>query len=390
MIALEAIRFNLQTVLASGPLNVRKNATEWIALPEWRRKGSLHTEDALAAFAIASLQEGMIPIAASFTCDDLSVRDVMIRAVDDASAFPTLAKNHVTSILQRVSVVSADPPIAVREQTVSFRNGTTGPIRFDVTDPKVDKARVGAYDCAWRWEYRLPHEPAWRRLAVSRHRIYITLDVPYQPWQQTPYTFENTQILWTDVLDYACRWAAGAQSKQEAAAAVTRSINDLAPDIITFDEPGGGSPHYAWSHFDCTSFLDRLAGGIGNGPYVNASDCAAIVTTFANALGCDLWQARMGFGFSSNPVLMLGSTVWQKPGSWPGLTYHEIAWEDACDENSPVYDASLTFEEGLATGLLFGHGTAHTEDSYRNRLSTRSGRYQCEAQPHTRVRLPVK
>jgi hypothetical protein len=389
MITLDAVRFNLQTVIASGPLNVRKNATEWIVLPEWRRKGSIHIEDSLGVYAIASLVDDTLPMGAWFTEPNPTLRDVEIRAIDNAFV-PPQSKKRSVSILQRISAASTEPPIVIREQTVAFRDGASGMVRFEIIDPRIDRTCVGMYDCEWQWQYRLPHDGTWRKFAVSRHRIYITLDIPYPPWQQTPYAFENTQILWTDVLDYACRWAGGARNNREAAAAITRNINELAPEIITFDTPGGCSSHYAWASFDCSAFLDRLAGGVGNGLYVNGSDCAAIVVTFANALGCDLWQARMGFGFTVNSVQTLGDTTWQKPGLWPGLTYHEVAWENACEEEDYVYDACFTFEKGLAQGLPFGHATAHAEDSYRNRIAARSGRYQCDAQSQTRIRLPIK
>ena len=69
-----------------------------------------------------------------------------------------------------------------------------------------------------------------------------------------------------------------------------------------------------WSSFDATHFLERLKGGLGNGIYVNCTDCATITSTFANALGADLWQSRMeppagslSFGFDLNPMLGIGS-----------------------------------------------------------------------------------
>ncbi len=400
MIALETVRFNLQTVVASGPLTIRKNATEWLAVPEWRRGGSLNFEDSRGAFAVSGLDGGKLMLAASFSTDQSSVRDAVIRAVDNTFAPMPMARNRVTSILQRVSTANAEPPITVAEQTVTFRNGETGAVNFEITDPAIDRTRVGLHDCEWQWQYRLPHDATWHRLVVSRHRIYITLDIPYPPWQQTPDKPENTQILWAEVLDYACRWAAGAQTKREAAEAVTRNIMTLAPHLIMFDAPGGGSSHYAWSTFDCSAFLDRLRGGIGNGAYVNGSDCAAIVTTFANALGCDLWQSRMGFGFAVNPVLVLGAKLWQRPGLWPGLTYHEVAWENNCGEDDRIYDAAMTVDGGpdptsathtpqAALGMLFGHAT-DTQETYRNRFAAPAGRYPCEPQPQTRRRLSVR
>jgi hypothetical protein len=399
MIALDAVKFNLETVVAGGSLNVRKNATEWISLPEWRRGGSVNYEDSPAAFALAALEHATIHIAASFTGDD-SLRTAEIRAVDNAIAPPPLVRSRVTSILQRVSTANTEVPVAIRERNVHFHNGSTGMIRFELADPKIDRTRVGLYDCEWQWQYRMPGDPVWRRFALSRHRIYVTLDIPSAPWKQMPNESENTQIVWTDVLDYACSWAAGAQNTVDAASAITKRVNELGPNLITFDAPGAGSSHYAWSNFDCTAFLDRLAGGIGNGMYVNASDCATIVSTFANALGCDLWQARMGYGFSTNPALTIGSKIWQKPCLWNGFSYHEVAWEDSCSEEDRVYDASMTLDGSLdpsqpphtataAAGIPFGHATAHGEISFRTRFAAPSGRYPCQAQPQTRTRRLV-
>jgi hypothetical protein len=118
--------------------------------------------------------------------------------------------------------------------------------------------------------------------------------MPTGPWQQAPYNAVNKQVPWTEVLDYACSWAAGAMTADDAAGKVTDAVHNLGPGTFRYDCPGGGSPRYASPGFDCTAFLDRLRGGAGNGVYVNCSDCATIVSTFANALGADLWQSRMG------------------------------------------------------------------------------------------------
>ncbi|HTV74098.1 MAG TPA: hypothetical protein VME66_10365 [Candidatus Acidoferrales bacterium] len=400
MIALDAVKFNLETVVAGGSLNVRKNATEPIALPEWRRGGSVNFEDSVAAFALAGLEHATMHIAASFSSDEGTLRTAEIRAVDNLIAPPPLVRSRVTSILQRVSTANTEVPVSVRERNVPFHNGATGMVRFELSDPKIDRTRVGLYDCEWQWQYRVPGDPVWRRFAISRHRIYVTLDIPSAPWKQMPYESENTQLLWTDVLDYACSWAAGAQNTVEAATAITKRVNDLAPHLITFDAPGAGSAHYAWSNFDCSAFLERLAGGIGNGMYVNATDCATIVSTFANAIGCDLWQSRMGYGFSTNPAMTIGSKIWQKPALWPGFSYHEVAWENSCSEDDRVYDASMTIDGGLdptqpphtaisAAGLPFGHATGHGEISFRTRLAAPAGLYPCQAQPQTRTRRVV-
>jgi hypothetical protein len=288
-------------------------------------------------------------------------------------------------------------PDHVKARAVNFTNGKTGFVAFELIDPPVARGRVGLWDVTWRWEYRLgPHHP-WREFAVTRHRIYVVLEVPKDPWRQQPHNVGNTALPWAAVLDYACHWADGAMSPDQAAALVTQGVNALGPGVITYDCPGGGSSHYSWGNFDCTAFLDRLHGGAGNGIYVNCSDCATIVSTFANALGCDLWQSKMGWGFALNDLLGIGSSVWQTACGWGGFSYHEVAWEGACTAQQDVYDACLKVDgDGdpthaphvplLAQDLRFGNpGDLH----YRDRLATVAGRPNCNPQPTTRQRRTV-
>lgn len=63
-------------------------------------------------------------------------------------------------------------------------------------------------------------------------RVYSVLEVPKSPWQQTPYSSTNIQLLWTDVLDYACRWASFTNDRDDAAAQVTRGVYELGPAIV--------------------------------------------------------------------------------------------------------------------------------------------------------------
>lgn len=179
-----------------------------------------------------------------------------------------------------------------------------------------------------------------------------------------------------------------------AAALVTRSVYALGPSVVTYDCPGGGSSHYSAGPFDCTAFLERLCGGMGNGVYINCSDCATIVSTFANALGCDLWQSRMGYGFDLNELLAIGSTVWKTACGWPAFSYHEVAWKGACTAADAVYDACLRVDgDGdptqpprvalLPQDLRFGNPG---DLLYRDCLATPAGRANCNPQPATRAR----
>jgi hypothetical protein len=223
------------------------------------------------------------------------------------------------------------------------------------------------------------------------------LDLPTAPWQQQPYASSNAQLPWTEVLDYACNWAFGATAAVDAACGVTRNIYQLGPGRITYDCPGYGNTHYAYPTFNCTAFLDRLRGGPGAGYYVNCTDCATFVASFANALGCDLWESRMGWSFGLNPLLGIGSAVWQPACGWPGFSYHEVAWTGACDVDDRVYDACLQVDGDsdptaaphtalLPCEMRFGNPG---DGDYRDRLATPAGRPTCDPQPGTRTRRSV-
>jgi hypothetical protein len=369
MIAIEAIKFNHNSGAAThDALNIRKNATQFIDVPEWRRFICVNPEDSRAAYAVATTKNNPIAI------------EVSLSSTDPGAAFVEVRVEH-----------------HVKRRAVNFINGRTGFIAFELISPPVTRGDVGVHDMEWRWEYRLAPHHRWRHFAVTRHRLYVLLAVPADPWRQAPYNAGNTQLPWTDVLDYACRWAAGASSTDMAAALVTQSVYRLGPSIVTYDCPGGGSSHYSWGNFDCTAFLDRLRGGIGNGVYVNCSDCATIVSSFANALGCDLWQSRMGWGFALNELLGIGSSVWQTACGWGSFSYHEVAWEAACTANDDIYDACLQVDgDGdpttaphvplLAQDLRFGDPG---DLVYRDRLATVAGRPNCNPQPGTRQRRTV-
>lgn len=364
MIAIEAIKFNHDSGSAiHDAFNIRRNAAQMVHVPEWRRFISVNPEDSPAAYAVAPTKGNHITIEASLTTNNPELAFVEVRVENQ-----------------------------VKARAVNFANGKTGFVSFELIDPPVERGHVGVWDLHWHWEYRLgPHHP-WHHFDTTRHRVYVVLDVPTDPWEQAPYNAANTQLPWTSVLDHACRWAQGATSRDMAAALVTQNIYALGPSIITYDCPGGGSSNYSAGNFDCTAFLDRLGGGFGNGMYVNCSDCATFVSTLANALGCSLWQSRMGFNFALNELLAIGSNVWQTACGWGSFSYHEVAWEGACTANEDVYDACLRVDGDsdpttaphvplLPQDLRFGNPG---DLLYRDRLATPAGRLNCNPQPGTR------
>jgi hypothetical protein len=373
MIAVETIQFNHDLSSAThDALNVRRDTSAPVILPEWRRDACADPEDSPAAYSAASIRSNAITIQVTLSCTDPDVHNAEIRV-----------------------------PGHVKERTISFpassggagtavapTSSTTGPEFFELINPPAAHARVGVQDIEWRWEYRVPPGQRWHRMATgTRHRLYTVLDVPNAPWAQSP---SSTQTPWVSALDYACHWAKGARTADEVAHLITENVYALGPAVVQYDSKHGAT-HYSNPHFDLTAFLDRLGGGPGNGQYVNCTDCATIVSTFANLVGGDLWQSKMGYGFQLNPLLVIGSKNWKI--SWhSGFHYHEVAWSGACTATDELWDACLKvnrhtnptrrpFDPMLPSDVQFLR--------YQDRLAPPCGQPNCQPRPGSRRRRHV-
>jgi hypothetical protein len=401
-VQLLAIKFNHDSTSAdSDALNIRRNAMQFVNVPEWQRSVSINPEDSPAAYSIAQTAGHTITIHARFRRTDPQIQAAEIRALDAGIEPPGQAGclRWLLWLLRAIlRALFGNVLGEVRARQVAFQaSGETAFEVFELKHVRLWSVGVVVRDTTWRWQYRLLPGDPWTDFDSSRHRISSLLEVPTAPWQQAPHAPGSVQLPWTEVLDYACRWASLATSRDEAARRVTRAVYDLGPATVTYDCPGGGSTHYAWGGFNCTAFLERLRGGIGNGQFVNCTDCATFVSTFSNALGSDLWQSRMGYGFALNAGLSIGSNVWQTACNWGGFSYHEIAWKGACTSNEEVFDACLRVDGDadptsaphtplLPVNLLFGDPG---DGVYRDRLCTIAGRPSCNPQPGTRVRRAV-
>lgn len=392
---LESIKFNHDpTSAGTDALNIRKNASQMIEVPEWRAGISVNPEDSRAAYAKKETTGQTLTIQARFQWAGSGAKTVDIRALDPTvdPPGPSGCIGFLVRLIRAIiRALFGNVLGEVKSRTVTIPGtGLSAYETFELIHTRLDKVGVGIRTTTWRWQYRTKGGP-WTDFETSRHRIYVLLETPKDPWQQTPYGASNTQLPWTDVLDRACNWAFLATDREAAAAAITKQVYDLGNSVVTYDCPGGGATHYAYPNFDCTAFLERIGGGSGNGQYVNCTDCATFVSTFANALGCDLWQSRMGWGFDLNPLLAIGSAIWQTACNWGGFSYHEVPWKDGCTASDAVYDACLQVDGDadptspphsalLPTNMIFG---APGSGGYRDKLSP-SG--NCDPQPASRQR----
>lgn len=377
VLQLEAIKFNHDPSSASvDAFNIRRNEKEFVEAPEWRRGISANPEDSPAAYSLFDTRGNTLTIEASFSCKDAQVDRVEIRAVDGhiypkqetASVGSTLAVD-----LLRPFILASETNLLgeVEARKIHFSERSSGFKTFNLNKVRIWDAGVAVQDIVWRWQYRITPFGFWTDFATTSHRIYTTLAKPQEPWQQTPFESSNMQLPWAAVLEYACRWAATAQNPTDAATRVTRSVYQLGKErIASYCK----SSQYARGHanvFKCGAFLFDLKLGTLK---LNCTDCATIVSTFANILGSELWQSDMVGTFDYNPILRIGESQWHQSF----FNYHVVAWEEDCDVHNDVFDACLQIDSDqdptaadcnhvalLPTDLRFGTAT---QKLYRTRL----------------------
>ena len=400
-VTLTAIKFNHDPAGATtDALNLRRNATQFVTVPEWQSGVSVNPEDSPAAYSIADTQGNTITIQARFQAGT-GLSAVEIRAIDPAVDPP--GPGGCAGILHKIvraliRALSGNVLGEVKARNVTFSGGDSGFVTFELQNLRLWNVGVGVRTTTWTWQYRVGGG-AWTDIATTSHRIYSVLAVPTLPWQQAPYNAANTQLPWTEVLDVACQWAVLAQDPVQAGGRVTQNVFGLGPATFVYDCPGGGGTHYTnySSTFYCTAFLERLKGGPGFGEFVNCTDCATFVSTFANVLGCDLWQSQMGWSFSLNPLLAIGSNTWQTACGWGSFWYHEVAWTGACGAEDRVYDACLEVDGDadptaaphtplLPVDMRFGNPG---DGDYRSRLCPPSGQPACQPRPTEKRRRAV-
>jgi hypothetical protein len=317
-----------------GPaLTIRRNFNNDVPIPEWHN-GLDDASDSPAAYAIPNVAG--VDIEAVFTISGPPNAPVQIQATGGG-------------ILG-----------AINPTLVPFV-GNTATVTLPLPNNQLATRGVHREDVTFTWQYQIGAE-GWETIGESNHRIYVVLASPNQPWELGEDPMRK-QLPWTDVLDCACLWADGTVTADAATQAITTMVNSGVGLIYTpplGPLPGGRSLYTDQvllypQHFFATRFLEYLANppNGGNGNNVNCADCAAIVTSFANILGADVFASVMAdqmppvLGFTCNQILAIGA----QPGAWAvpiggNYLYHEVAWTGASGYFDNLYDACLQVDSG--------------------------------------------
>lgn len=321
MIQLKSITF---TYAGGSALSIRRNYLTSLNVPEWQ-PACKQPQDAPAAYSIIENKDKPITIQVEFSATSPISGAVQIKAEDGG-------------------LLGSIAPF-----TVTFQNNSAAAL-LNLSQHKIGQNGVQLQDVAWQWLYQ-DATGRWTQIGTTQHRIYVVLDNPKLPWQQEP-AADSTQLPWTDVLDHACTWASGKTTIDDVAAAITQKVNQSIG--LTYNTSTGATNYSKNNIFLCTQFLEFLENGPGLGKKVNCTDCATIVTTFSNILGCNLFAARMapntGRGFKTNKIIAIGFNSWAYPfpdptGTSGGFSYHEVAWTGQGDFKDPLYDACLLVDD---------------------------------------------
>ncbi len=318
-VSLEAIKFNHDQSSATGDaFNIRRNEDDLEPFPEWKPKPDpdpFHN-DSRAAYAIEQTSGHPISIKAKFICSDPNAT-IEVKAVDAQPAVP--------NVLGRVE-----------KAIVTFgANGESDFVPFLLQDVRLSTVGVGINTIVWSWKFRVPPGTDWIPLVETAHKIYSVIDLPQPPWSQDTTSGDNTQLPWTDVLDVACDWAASAQNVDQATEKITREVNNLGRGLVIY-QPGPAT--YALANFDCTNFLKLLSRQTAMCHCLNCSDCATIVSSFANILGCKTREVYFPSAFDTNPIILIGKTS-PAPDHFEN---HEVAWNGI---SGSVFDACLQLNQ---------------------------------------------
>jgi len=204
------------------------------------------------------------------------------------------------------------------------------------TSPVPAVARVD-HDLQWHFEAKT--DAGWVEIpgadAAATLRFYGVLG--------------NTQgtmapdLPWVAVVDDATRAIAG--SATDAPGARNALVKHVYEDLgLSYDRVAGASHYtdydasFGNATFVLAHFLKRDSGAV-----INCSDCASILSTYANMIGAPLSYAIIEKNFSLHPILGIGAKEFGAPfddGRF-SFSYHAVT---SSDSSKTIHDATLAVD----------------------------------------------
>jgi len=202
------------------------------------------------------------------------------------------------------------------------------------------------------FEYK-NQEGVWKKIGIQKnknHIVFTILDKPVEPWGDG--SAPEKCRPWVSVLKRLCgNWAKGQTDKDSAASLM---VEKAFKSGFKYDTTQGASFYTTGTnqmYVELLMWNNKLDNKPDRGELVNCTDCASIVTSLANMVGCELYSSRFdnsqGGGFWCHKVISIGVPGWKYPfedhygGTKGGFSYHEIGWKGSCSETDDIFDACL-------------------------------------------------
>jgi hypothetical protein len=263
-----------------------------------------------------------------------------------------------------------DPP-EHRVDPAEWRKGVAV-CRVPLSAP-MGSAAVGRRRGIWAWQWR-DGQGASAPLGSSEHLLFAIVDLPTFPWTTAVKPRRDEAYPWAGALALACDWASGARTLPDVPGRIAQAAFDLhkadPPWSYSSSAMAYMNPNLVPSWFDCAGFINaarHVRSVSKNDRLLSCYEAAAVVTTFANVLGCSLGPVMISNGdcqdFRANPVYPMGLA----PDNCVCFSGHVVACETGgkpeqqrafdpvlrldVDHNpaAPAHQWALTFDHRLGT-----------------------------------------
>lgn len=295
------ISLNYEGGSSDDAITIKKNASTTISAPEYIRSESSVTKNENCAY-IKSQSNRKIKV--KFNSNNSNMNFLVKATVISGTGIGNICEMFVAPCDLNSKVFTIELPVSV-------------------------PGSVGKRTFTWRWEatalpINSPYCPVTCTNVNTTHTYYTLLATPQAP-MSTP---------WTEVLDYACVWAANQTTSANVAQKVTEGIYYMedTDDDIDYDYTSFYCDDY--DELRLSDFLYHIK-TISN-VKVNCTDCGNLVNVFTAAVGCQSHSKRIWHGISTKEIDPIGNSFGWGAVSW---SYHQYGWF-----NDLVDDASLRLD----------------------------------------------
>ena len=238
-----------------------------------------------------------------------------------------------------------------------------GIIELTISSADIWRHGIGASWQLWQWEYSIDDGKTWELVdgfflkGISIHRIFLIKNPPTWPWsgydeEIREVSGEDASSRWPYIgaLEWACKWARGETTEVGIASKIVARLNDGTGERFKYQKAGANNYTSVYhKYFDCGRFIDRLNGKFGRGPNVNCVDCAHMVISLCNALGCNLQPGKIENTedtnpFELNPLVLIGYK--ELTDGNQTFAYHQVAYITNPDDETQdhIFDACIKYD----------------------------------------------